>query len=311
MKKQKKYSGIVVPMITPLTSELRLDEKAVERMVHLFRRHNIMPFILGTTGESASLPLSLKKEFIRLLEQLKRPGDTWYAGIASNCFEDSVKLADYCFEHGIDAVAAHLPSYYSLSNSSIKGYFEALADATQGPLIIYNIPSTTHMSIPVDILDQLSHHSNIVGVKDSERSEGRLKQSLALWSQRADFSYFLGWAAQSAYALLRGADGLIPSTGNLLPQIYSEMLSAVLENDQAEVLLRQHQSDVLGNLYQGNRLLGDSLWALKVLMEETGLCQSYVMPPLQRGSAQEAAELKEAFHQLINRENIKLDEQYV
>ena len=85
MKKEKKYSGVVVPMVTPLTSDLNLDEKAVERIVHSFRSQNIMPFISGTTGESASLPTSLKKDINWQMKGLKQPGDVWYAGNASNC----------------------------------------------------------------------------------------------------------------------------------------------------------------------------------------------------------------------------------
>src|SRR5688500_20096489 len=106
----------------------------------------------------------------------------------------------------------------------MKQYLETLADAIALPLVIYNIPATTHMSIPLNLIDELSHHPNVIATKDSERSEERLKQSLELWKDRNDFSHFLGWAAKSAEALINGSDGLIPSTGNLVPEVYSEMV---------------------------------------------------------------------------------------
>ena len=109
------------------------------------------------------------------------------------------------------------------------------------------------MSIPLYIIDKLSHHPNIVATKDSERSEERLSQSLALWKNRSDFGHFLGWAAKSADALLGGSDGLIPSTGNLVPEIYSEMLKAKLENDQEQIYAMQKLSDTYGNLYQAGK----------------------------------------------------------
>lgn len=277
---KKKYQGVVVPVITPLTADHKLDHKAVERIFDNFRQHEAMPFILGTTGESSSLPFSLKEDYIRLAGKLKQKDDIYYAGIASNCVEESVELAKRCFDEGIDVVAAHLPSYYALSEYQMVKYYEDLANKVKGPLIIYNIPSTTHMSIPLQVIEQLSHHENIVGTKDSERSEERLKESLRLWANRSDFSHFLGWAAQSAEAILNGGDGLIPSTGNLNPAIYRELYSAALKGDRGTAFRFQKQSDELGNQYQAGRTLGESLWALKVLMKEAGLCESYMMPPL-------------------------------
>ena len=157
------------------------------------------------------------------------------------------------------------------------------------------------MSIPLQLIDELSHHSNIIATKDSERSEERLKQSLGLWKDRNDFGHFLGWAAKSADALLGGSDGLIPSTGNLFPEIYSVMLKAVQGGDQAKAYEMQQLSDVYGNLYQANKTLGESLWALKLLMKEKNLCEAVVMPPLQPQSDEEAFKLIEAYKKISER----------
>jgi dihydrodipicolinate synthase/N-acetylneuraminate lyase len=305
MKSNKKYSGVIVPTVTPLTSNYKLDHAAVEKMFNNFYNNNVMPFIIGTTGESASLPTEVKKDFIDVATKLKKPETVLYAGIASNVFQESVELAKYCFDKGIDVVAANLPSYYALSNEQIKKYFEQLAGAVPGPLIIYNIPATTHMSIPLSIIEELSHHPNIVGTKDSERSEERLQQSLALWSKREDFSHFLGWAAKSADALINGTDGLIPSTGNLHPSIYNEMVQAVDANEHAKAYDLQRISDVLGDLYQKGRTLGESLWALKFLMRQAGLCEPHVMPPLQPLSADEEQKLVSAFNEIKNKEELQ------
>src|SRR5690349_5096021 len=181
MISKKKYAGLIVPTITPLTSKHKLDHEAVEKMFDNFSRNGVMPFIIGTTGEASSLPIEVKKDFIERACRLKKNGTLLYAGISSNVFEESVELAKYCFDKGIDVVAANLPSYYLLSDLQVQQYFEQLADAVRGPLIIYNIPATTHMSIPLSLIDHLSYHDNIVGTKDSERNDERLKQSLELW----------------------------------------------------------------------------------------------------------------------------------
>lgn len=306
MSMKKKYQGVVVPLVTPLTETYRVDVAAVERLITSLRANDAMPFVLGTTGESASLPASVKKAYVDEAARLKSAGTILYAGISSNCLAESVDFANYCFDTGVDAVAATLPSYYALSEDQMKRYFEQLADQLNGPLIIYNIFATTRMSIPLSIIDDLSYHHNIVGVKDSERSTDRLNEALALWANRPDFSHFMGWAAKSVYALVGGSDGLVPSTGNLFPAIYRDMLKAIQAGDQEKANSCQHQSDVFGHLYQAGRTLGESLWALKVLMQEYGLCGTSVMPPLQQLPASEEIQLKMALAQVLEKEAIQL-----
>ncbi len=276
----KKYKGVIVPAITPLTGKLQLDEASVEKIFASFYQYDISPFILGTTGESASLPLQLKKNYVLAAERNKRTGSLLYAGIGSNVLEESIEFAAYCCGHAVDVLVATLPSYYGLSEKQMLQYFNMLADSILLPLFIYNIPATTHMSIPLTVIDELSRHSNIVGIKDSERSEERINESLKLWKDRNDFHYILGWAAKSADALLLGADGLVPSTGNLYPEIYAEMLQAFELGDKEKLFALQKLSDDYGALYQSNRTLGESLRVLKSLMKEKGLCKEYVMPPL-------------------------------
>jgi 4-hydroxy-tetrahydrodipicolinate synthase len=296
MQQKKKYQGVVVPAVTPLRADHSLDEGAVERMLANFREHQVVPFILGTTGEAASLPHSVKQDYLVAAARFKKPGDILYAGISSNVLEESVAFARLCFEAGVNVLVATLPNYYALTPGQMKTYFEQLADKVPGPLMIYNIPATVHMSIPLDVIDALSHHPNIVGLKDSERNEERLQTALQLWGQRADFSYFAGWAAQSAQTLLNGGDGIIPSTGNFAPGLYAALYNAALQGDSEKAYEMQKQSDVLGNIYQSGKTLGESLWALKVLMKKEGLCDTYMMPPLHQLSKEEEQKLINNLH---------------
>jgi dihydrodipicolinate synthase/N-acetylneuraminate lyase len=296
--KNKKFSGVIVPAVTPLTKALQIDDAAVGKLFDQFYKHNISPFILGTTGESASLPADVKEQYVKSAAKHKKAGTVLYAGISSNVVAESIEFAAFCADHAVDAVAATLPSYYALTETQIKNYFETLADASPLPVIIYNIPATTHMSIPLQLIEELSHHPNIIATKDSERSDERLAQSLALWKDREDFGHFLGWAAKSADALIGGSDGLIPSTGNLMPEIYDEMEKAVAAGDHAKAYDMQKLSDVYGNLYQSGKTLGESLWALKTLMQQKGLCEDVVMPPLQSMSEEEKQKLIQSYEEI-------------
>ncbi|TDH27476.1 dihydrodipicolinate synthase family protein [Segetibacter sp. 3557_3] len=301
----KKYQGIVIPAVTPLTSEFSLDHGAVESMFENFYAHNVLPFILGTTGEGPSLPLPVKKDYLQKAGKLKKPGTILYAGISANVFNEAVDLAKASFDLGADVVAATLPSYFALSEYQMQQYFEQLADAIGGPLIIYNIPATTHMSIPLQLIDELSYHDNIVGTKDSERSDERLQASINLWSSRQDFSHFVGWAGRSAVALLKGSDGLIPSTGNVFPGLYEELAKVSRLADEKRAMELQRLSDVFGDLYQKGRSLGESLWALKVLMHEKGLCETHVMPPLQPGTTEQGSLLINELQLTLQKEGVQ------
>lgn len=288
MNPDKKHKGIVVPAVTPLTREFKLDELSVERIFLHFRLNQVSPFILGTTGESPLLSTKLKEHYINFASSLKRKIDgLLYVGVASTCVDESIDLIAVCADNKVDGIVVTLPSYYELSEHQMEKYFERLADVSTVPLILYNIPATIHQSIPLHVIDTLSYHENIVAIKDSERDDERLRDSIALWSHRADFSYFLGWAARSAEALIMGADGVVPSSGNLNPTVYHDLYEAVLKGDHERARELQRESDYLGNLYQSGRTLGESLWALKTLMSEKGLCSSYVMPPLSPMSAEE------------------------
>ena len=298
MKKTKKYYGVIIPAVTPLTADHKLDKPAVKKIFDSFYKYSVSPFILGTTGESASLPAELKTEYIKEAGRNKKPGSVLYAGISSNVLSESIEFSKLCADNGADAVAATLPYYFPLTENQMKKHFEHLADNSAIPLIIYNIPATIHMSIPVAIIEELSHHPNVIATKDSERNDERLKQSLELWKNRDDFGHFLGWSAKSVEALINGSNGLIPSTGNIIPEIYSEMLEAVELGDNQKAYEMQKLSDMYGGIYQSGRTWGEGVWALKVLMKEKGLCEAIVMPPLQSLDEEEENKLKKAFYDL-------------
>ncbi|MFD1771990.1 dihydrodipicolinate synthase family protein [Sphingobacterium suaedae] len=305
--KEIKQKETIVPVVAPLKQDLSLDHDAVARIFAYLYGNGAIPFILGTTGESASLSNKFKEEYVQTAVANRPHGKKLYVGISSNILQDSISFANLAAALGVEEVAATLPTYYKLSEVQMEKYYLDLAEAIAANLIVYNIPATTHMSIPLDLLDRLSYHPKIVAVKDSERSMERLDRSLDLWKDRTDFKHYMGWAGACAHSLIHGSDGIIPSSGNFAPAIYSAMCQAVERGDIEAAEMLQQQSDSLGALYQANKSLGESLWALKVLMKELGLCESFMMPPLYALGVPEEQALVEAFHQLVTNENIKLN----
>jgi len=276
----KKHRGVIVPMITPVNKRLLIDLEAIEKIIHSFMEVEVCPFVLGTTGESVSISDSQKALLVKsVIGHLNKRVKT-YAGISGNCLSESIENAKQYADMGVDAVVAHLPFYYPLSSTQMLHYYEQLANSIPLPLILYNNPITTKYSVPLEVIEQLSHHPNIEGVKDSERGVERLDESIRLWSNREDFSHLVGWAAQSAYALQKGSDGIVPSTGNVTPKIYRDLYQSVINGNFEKANELQEETNRISEIYQKDRNLSQSIPALKTMMSAFGLCDPFVLPPM-------------------------------
>lgn len=286
-----KYNGVVVPMVTPVTPSGFLDKPAVERIIKSFVEAGVSPLLMGTTGEGNSVSTIDGQELIETAVKAAQHQITIYAGLTGNCFIEQLKQAGYYSASGADVIVATLPSYYSLTPEQMENYYRRLADSIKGPLMLYNIAATTHMSIPVDVIERLAQHPNIVGLKDSERDLERMEKCIAIAEQRDDFAYFCGWAAQSAKSLELGGNGIVPSTGNFVPGMFRQLYDAAVSGDMDTAYRLQDETNEIAKLYQAGRTLGQSLTALKVMMQTRGLCTPDMLMPLTRLSAEEEAEI--------------------
>src|SRR4030042_1649515 len=120
---KEKYAGVVVPMVTPFTEDGKLDTQSAIRIVNHLCKAGTIPFVLGTTGESASIPDKMKIELVKTTMKHVHKGTTVFAGVSNNCFETSISLAGEFSECGMNAVVAHLPSYFPLSADQMQKYF--------------------------------------------------------------------------------------------------------------------------------------------------------------------------------------------
>lgn len=288
-----KYNGVVVPMVTPVTHAGFLDKPAVEKIIKSFVKAGVNPLLMGTTGEGNSVSTIDGQEFIETAVKAAEGKITIYAGLTGNCFIEQLKQAGYYSASGADVIVATLPSYYALTPEQMENYYVKLADSIKGPLMIYNIAATTHMSIPVDVVERLSHHPNIVGIKDSERDMERMEKCIAIAKDRQDFTYFCGWAAQSAHSLELGGNGIVPSTGNFVPGMFRRLYDAAIKGDMDTANRLQEETNEIAKMYQAGRTLGQSLTALKVMMSTRDLCTPDMLMPLTRLSAEEEEAIAE------------------
>ena len=274
-------------MVTPVKENGTLDTQAVERIIAFFAQAGVSPLLMGTTGEGNSVSQKDGQLFVETAVKAAQGRITIYAGLTGNCFAEQLAQAEAYTHAGADVIVATLPTYYALTEEQMENYYRTLASSIKGPLMLYNILATTHMSIPVEVIRRLADHPNIVGLKDSERDLERMAQCIEIAKGREDFCYFCGWAAQSAHSLELGGDGIVPSTGNFVPEMFQQLYEAAVKGDKATANRLQDETNEIAKIYQKDRTLGQSLTALKVMMQTKGLCEPWMLMPLTRLSAEE------------------------
>jgi dihydrodipicolinate synthase/N-acetylneuraminate lyase len=281
MAKQKQLHGAVVPLVTPVTATGDLDEPALERLIDSqLAGHVEGIFVLGTTGEGPSVPRSFRRRMVECAVARAKGRTSVYAGIGDTCLPDSIAAANDFFQAGADAVVAHPPVYFPLQPQELTGWFRTLLDAADGPVIIYNIPSTTRVSIPLEVVASLVGHPRLAGIKDSENDAKRHEALLRQFGDQADFSIFIGVGVLMLQGLKLGADGIVPSAGNLVPDVCHRLCESARCGDWAASESLAERMNAVATLYQKGRTLGPSLAALKAALHLRGICSPHVLPPL-------------------------------
>lgn len=293
------FKGVVVPMATPVDGSGNIDVPAAGKLINYLLDHHAVPFIMGTNGEASSLSIENRKDLVRTLIDNKRPEVPLIAGVIGLPYKETIDQSNFYFDMGLDAVVLTLPNYFALNNHQMLQYFRSVSERLNGKMILYNMPKTIHMSLPLEVVEELSHMENIIGIKDSEFDEARLDASLASWKDRKDFFHLTGVNRLMVRGLLNGSRGIVPSTGNFDPGLYHDLYRLCMERKQEEAKALLAWTQELCDIYQENTTLADSVTALKVVLAHLGLCREEVLPPLIKASADRKKEIIDRYRKKI------------
>jgi 4-hydroxy-tetrahydrodipicolinate synthase len=298
MKNGLKHHGAVVPMVTPVTASGELDEAAVDRLVDSLLAGGVEGiFVLGTTGEGANVPKQFRHQIVGRVANKVQGRCLVYAGLGDLRRKDFDDVNDF-FHSGADAVVAHPPISEKIPAEELGGWYQSLLDKLEGPLLIYNIPSTTGVSIPLDAVEKLLGHPKLAGIKDSENNPQRHEELLRRFGGKIDFSIFIGVGALMEKGLRLGADGIVPSVGNLIPKICQSLCASARRGDWPEAENHFSRMNEVAALYQKGRTLNESLAVLKAALHCRGLCAPNVLPPLRQLSESELKILRDEMSRL-------------
>ena len=175
MQDIRNLRGVVPYLPTPLTTDGKIDEAALARLVdHLIDCgvHGLTP--LGSTGEFAYLDFAAKEQVIAATVRAADGRVPVIAGVAATTIWDGVAQAKRWAELGTDGILAVLEAYFPVADSGVVAYFSAIADATDLPVTLYTNPNFQRSDLSIDAVDELSHHPNILFIKDASTNTGRL-----------------------------------------------------------------------------------------------------------------------------------------
>ena len=175
--------AILTAIVTPFDAGQRVDEDAfVALMAHLAANGSDGFVVAGTTGEASTMTDEEHLGLIDLAVRERPPGTTIVAGTGTNDTRHAVFLTERATELGADAQLSVTPYYNRPSPLGLRRHYEAVAAATDKPILLYNIPSRTGTNIPPDLLSELAQIEHIDGVKQSNPAELQLIDGLTLYT---------------------------------------------------------------------------------------------------------------------------------
>lgn len=294
MLTQETFKGIIPPMITPLNEDFSLDVEHTIRMVHHLIDGGVDGiFILGTTGEAASLSSDVKSDLIRLACREVGGRVPILVGITDCAFVESLDLANIAAESGAAALVAAPPFYMNIGQEELTAYYQKLADAVLLPLFLYNMPSHTKISIELSTVKSLSAHPNIIGIKDSSGDLSYYEGLCRTFRDYEDFRIFVGPEEILLQTLRLGGHGGVTGGANLFPELYTSLFNTFENQDIEKAELLQETIHFLSQqIYQNTQYRSCYLKGLKAAMSFEGLCQGILAPPLGAYSESEKKTLK-------------------
>jgi dihydrodipicolinate synthase/N-acetylneuraminate lyase len=174
--------GVFAAVPTPFYSDERVYYRKLEaNMAHYSRSLLAGMLVLGSTGEAVMLDDAESRDVLRVAAEASAPEKVLIAGVGKQSVKGTLELAEAAAKFNYDAVLVRTPTYYAgqMSQAAILHYFRSVADRSPLPVLLYNIPVCVPYDIPVELIDELAQHPNIIGIKDSSGSLERIRSTIA------------------------------------------------------------------------------------------------------------------------------------
>ena len=275
---RRTLSGVMAPVATPFAANGDVDAAAFMANVQAHLAAGLSGIVVtGSTGEAALLS---EDERLVLVDAARAvvPEDRWLiAGIGAESTRLTVLRAQKAAQRGADMVLVVPPHYYGagvLDHEALRTHFVRVADASPVPVLLYNIPKFTHLTLEPALVEELARHDNVLGMKDSAGDVARLDGYLA--SQGDDFTVLTGHAPTLSRAIALGARGAVLAVSLFAPALALDVLRLTMELGEEAAADAQARLTPLGRDVAG--AMGPA--GIKAAMELVGLAGGEPRAPL-------------------------------
>ena len=227
-----RYTGIIPPLITPLTKDRTLDEEALFRLVDYVIEGGVSGiFAMGSSGEAMMTTKSVWRDTLKAC--LRAAGDRCkvFCGVIDTSTVRVIENIKTAEDLGA-SIFVVTPCFYLQTScqDEIIRHYEKAAASTKGSIVVYNIPGMTHVNIEPETIRRIAEIDNVVAMKDSSADWERFQRFLFMLQDR-DIALFNGAEELCAAAMVFGAQGCVPGLANFFPKMFVDMADAAKKGD--------------------------------------------------------------------------------
>lgn len=287
--------GVIPALITSFDEFENFDETRMRSVVRYLMKSDIGGlYLTGSTGETFLMTLEERKRVTEVVIDEVKGKIPVIVHIGDIGTKKSIELAEHAYEAGADAISSVPPFYWKFSEEDIIGYYKDISKATPLPMIVYNIALAGLVGF--NTIMKLSEIDGVQGVKYTAATQyeiTRLKEELG-----EGFLVYSGMDEMAMSSISYGADGLIGTFYNLMPEIFIEIESAVQKGNIAGAAKKQQ----VANKIILEALKYDYISLMKQMMKVAGVDAGYSRKPFKTYSEKEIGEIFQGF--------VKIKEEY-
>ncbi len=286
------FSGTFTALITPFRNG-EVDVDALENLVEFQIEGGVSGLVpCGTTGESPTMSEDEDRTVISTVVRVANGRVPVIAGSGSNSTDMAIKYTRMAEEVGADGSLQVAPYYNKPTQEGLFAHFATIAESTNLPLVIYNIPGRTGVTVAPETMARLAEIPNIVATKDSTLSMAEAARVKHLCGE--DFDLLSGDDPVTLPIIALGGSGVIAVASNIAPSVYSEMVNAALDGDFVRAKELHYE---LLPLF-GAMSIETNPIPVKTAASLLGLCSDEMRLPMQPMSGENLHKLEESLERL-------------
>lgn len=278
----QKFIGTGVALVTPFKNDLSVDFDALVKLVN-YNIENGTDYLVinGTTGESGTISENEKQEIINVIiktNNKRLPLVLGVGGNNTNLVVEELKTRNFT---GLDGILSVAPYYSKPTQEGFYQHFKAIAQATELPIILYNVPGRTAKNMePATTLRLANDFDNIVAVKEAGNNKQQYYELLK--DKPKDFLIISGDDDLALGVALAGGSGVISVIGQAFPKQFSTMINHGLRgNNKKGYEIHYKMMDIINYIFEENNPAG-----IKTVLQELEICKENVRLPLVKSSSQ-------------------------